>query len=62
VGIPGKPDKPREVPRIWDEIQKKLDEQGYPIKQGTIQDASFVTSDPGHAPANKARGDTSKPG
>jgi IS5 family transposase len=42
---------------IWEELQRQLDEQGYSIKRGTIQDASFITSDPGHAPADKPRGD-----
>lgn len=45
---------------IWDELQRQLDEQGYSIKRGTIQDASFITSDPGHAPADKPRGDAAK--
>jgi len=45
---------------IWDELQRQLDEQGYTIKRGTIQDASIITSDPGHAPADKPRGDAAK--
>jgi IS5 family transposase len=45
---------------IWDELQRQLDEQGYSIKRGTIQDASFITSDPGHALADKPRGDAAK--
>jgi IS5 family transposase len=45
---------------VWDELQRQLDEQGYSIKRGTIQDASFITSDPGHAPADKPRGDAAK--
>lgn len=45
---------------IWDELQRQLDEQGYSIKRGTIQDASFITSDPGHASADKPRGDAAK--
>ena len=45
---------------IWDELQRQLDDQGYTIKRGTIQDASIITSDPGHAPADKARGDAAK--
>lgn len=45
---------------IWDELQRQLDEQGYSIKRGTIQDASFITSDPGHAKADKPRGDDAK--
>jgi IS5 family transposase len=42
---------------IWEELQRQLDEQGYSIKRGTIQDASIITSDPGHASADKPRGD-----
>lgn len=42
---------------IWDELQRQLDEKGYHIKRGTIQDATFITSDPGHAPSDKPRGD-----
>jgi IS5 family transposase len=45
---------------IWDELKRQLDEQGYSIKRCTIQDESFITSDPGHAPADKPRGDTAK--
>jgi IS5 family transposase len=45
---------------IWDELQRQLDEQGYSIRRGTIQDASFITSDPGHASADKPRGETAK--
>ena len=42
---------------IWEELQRQLDEKGYAIKRGTIQDATFITSDPGPAPADKPRGD-----
>jgi len=45
---------------IWEELQRQLDEKGYSIKRGTIQDATFITSDPGHAPADKPRGDDAK--
>jgi len=45
---------------IWEELQRQLDEQGYSIKRGTIQDASIITSDPGHALADKPRGDAAK--
>jgi len=46
--------------KIWDELQRQLDAKGMSIKQGTIQDASFITSDPGHAKADKPRGDKAK--
>ena len=45
---------------IWEELQRQLEEKGYTIKRGTIQDASFITSDPGHASSEKPRGDTAK--
>jgi transposase, IS5 family len=45
---------------IWNELKRQLDEQGYSIKRGTIQDTSFITSDPGQAPAEKPRGDDAK--
>ena len=45
---------------IWDELQRQLDEKGYAIRRGTIQDATFITSDPGHATADKPRGDEAK--
>ena len=56
--IQGKTEEARDI--IWDELQRQLDEQGYSIKRGTIQDASIITSDPGHAPADKPRGDAAK--
>ena len=45
---------------IWEELQRQLEEKGYTIKRGTIQDASFITSDPGHASSEKLRGDAAK--
>jgi IS5 family transposase len=45
---------------IWEELQRQLEEKRYTIKRGTIQDASFITSDPGHASSEKPRGDTAK--
>jgi len=33
---------------IWNELQRQLDSKGIKIKNGTIQDATFITSDPGH--------------
>lgn len=32
---------------IWRELQKQMDEKGYKIKKGVIQDASFIESDLG---------------
>jgi len=33
---------------IWNELQRQLDSKGIKIKNGTIRDATFITSDPGH--------------
>jgi len=45
---------------IWEELQRQFDENGLSVKKGTIQDATFVTSDPGHARADKPRGDEAR--
>ena len=34
-------------PKIWEELQRQLDEKGYFIKKGVIQDASFIEADLG---------------
>ena len=33
--------------KIWDEVQRQLDEKGYEVKKGVIQDASFIEADLG---------------
>lgn len=33
--------------QIWDELQKQLDDKGYTVKKGVIQDATFVEADLG---------------
>lgn len=33
--------------KIWNELQRQLDEKGYDVKKGVIQDASFVEADLG---------------
>jgi IS5 family transposase len=45
---------------IWEELQRQLDAKGLKVKKGVVQDASFITSDPGHAPADKPRGGEAK--
>lgn len=45
---------------IWEELQRQLEEKGFTIKRGTIQDASIIISDPGHAASSKSRGDDVK--
>jgi len=32
---------------LWGELQRQIDEKGYTVKEGSIQDATFITSDPG---------------
>ena len=41
---------------VWEELQRQLDEKGLSVRKGVVQDASFITSDPGHAPADEPRG------
>lgn len=33
--------------QIWDELQRQLDQKGFIVKKGTIQDASFIEADVG---------------
>ncbi len=40
---------------IWDEFQRQLEVQGLTIRRGVMQDASFITADPGHAPGRGSR-------
>jgi IS5 family transposase len=44
---------------IWKELQRQLDAKGLTVKEGCIQDATFITSDPGRS-GNKSRGDEAK--
>ena len=45
---------------VWAELQRQLDEKGFKVKKGVVQDATFITADPGHAPADKPRGEEAK--
>ena len=45
---------------VWAELQRQLDEKGLRVKKGVVQDASFITADPGHAPAEEPRGEEAK--
>jgi len=45
---------------IWRELQRQLDEKGLKVKKGTLQDATFITADPGHAKVDTPRGDDAK--
>jgi IS5 family transposase len=44
---------------IWQVLQRQLDSKGLTVKEGTIQDATFIKSDPGRS-GNKPRGDMAK--
>jgi IS5 family transposase len=33
---------------IWNELQRQLEVKGLKIRKGVIQDATFITADPGH--------------
>jgi len=45
---------------IWAELQRQLDSQGLKVKQGVVQDATFITADPGHATVDTPRGEDAK--
>jgi len=45
---------------IWDELQRQIESKGLEVKKGVMQDASFITSDPGHKKANEPRGPEAK--
>lgn len=45
---------------IWEELQRQLNAKNLKIKKGTIQDATFITADPGHASVDTPRGDNAK--
>jgi len=45
---------------VWVELQRQLDAKGLTVMKGVVQDASFITSDPGHARAYKPRGEEAK--
>jgi len=46
--------------KIWEELNQQLDSKGLKVKKGVIQDATIITTDPGHAKADKPRGDKAK--
>ena len=45
---------------IWKELQRQLEGKGLKIRKGVIQDATFITADPGHATTGTPRGDDAK--
>ncbi len=40
---------------LWRELQRQIDEKGYTVKEGSIQDATSITSDPGRKRKKKAQ-------
>ena len=46
--------------KIWDELQRQHDARGLSVRKGVMQDATFITADPGHAKADKPRGDEAR--
>jgi IS5 family transposase len=48
------------IDAIWQELQRQFDEMNLEVKKGVIQDASFITSDPGHTNSDVPRGDEAK--
>jgi IS5 family transposase len=44
---------------VWQELQRQLDAKGLVVKEGSIQDATFITADPGRS-GNKPRGDEAR--
>jgi IS5 family transposase len=47
------------IDSIMQEVQRQLAAKGLIVKEGTIQDATFITSDPGRS-GNRPRGDNAK--
>ena len=40
---------------IWNELQRQLEAKGIKVKRGSMQDATFITSDPGHEKHDEPR-------
>lgn len=45
---------------VWDEMQRQLDAINLKVQKGIMQDATFITADPGHARADTPRGNKAK--
>ena len=50
----------RKEQAIWDQLQTQIEVKGLKIRKGVIQDASFITADPGHKPADTPPGEEAK--
>ena len=46
--------------KIWEELQRQIDSKGLKVKEGVIQDATFITADPGHQKVDEPRGPQAK--
>jgi IS5 family transposase len=46
--------------KLWEEFQRQMDAKGLKVKEGVIQDATFITADPGHKKVDEPRGPTAK--
>jgi len=46
--------------KIWEELQRQMDSKGLKVKEGVIQDATFITADPGHQKVDEPRGPEAK--
>jgi transposase, IS5 family len=51
--------KEGKIDAIWQELQRQLNSKGLVVKEGSIQDATFITTDPG-APGNRPAGDNAR--
>ena len=40
---------------IWNELQRQMESKGINVKKGSSQDATFITSDPGHRKHDEPR-------
>ena len=40
---------------IWNELQRQMESKGIKVKKGSSQDATFITSDPGHGKHDEPR-------
>ena len=45
---------------VWAELQRQLDEMNLKMQKEIMQDATFITADPGHAKSGTPRGDEAK--
>ncbi len=45
---------------VWAEMQRQLDAMNLKVKKGIMQDATFITADPGHAKKDTPRGGEAK--